>query len=72
MLQTRQPEQSSERQALYSPSQLAWQSKAQAFANRIPLEEVLQSDRENIFRHCVAAALTSFFSCVPVFAQFRS
>ena len=34
----------------FSKEQLAWLDKAKAFAQAIPLAEVLASDKENIFR----------------------
>lgn len=34
----------------FSPEQLAWLKKAKEFAKRVPLQEVLASDLENVFR----------------------
>jgi butyryl-CoA dehydrogenase len=44
------PSSRSEYFSLYTEQQLNWLSKAKAFADAIPLQDVLQSDAENAFR----------------------
>ncbi|CAN5306677.1 acyl-CoA dehydrogenase AcdA [soil metagenome] len=51
MVQTQiSPSSTSAQAGKYSPEQLAWLDKAKAFAKAISLQEVMASDKENVFR----------------------
>jgi butyryl-CoA dehydrogenase len=67
MLQTeRMPDTAENEYKFASPEQLKWLRKARAFADSIPLEDVIRSDRENIFcRDLFEAACQEGFGALP-------
>jgi alkylation response protein AidB-like acyl-CoA dehydrogenase len=71
MLEATRPTTNQDINPLYSQAQLAWLNRAKRFADAIPLQDVLASDRDNVFRRdLLEAACQEGFGALPFGKQF--
>lgn len=66
MLQTENPPGTTGASSLYTQEQLGWQRKAAAFADAIPLADIIAADRDNTFRRDLfQSACAEGFGALP-------